>query len=104
MPQAQLPSDGAAQEPRGTPEALGNLFRRVRAGKGHEEDPRRRQILRDLDRRDRDVADARILDLAADEVGQYPLHLRFDAAVAATGGLVLAGHLQLTVRATSVRV
>ncbi len=110
MPQAKLPAHRAAQEAAGTRQPLGHLLRIMAAGKGHEEDPRRRQVLRDLDRGDGDVADARILDLTADEVGEHPLHLRFDAAVAAPGGLVLAGHLvsgsgaYCTVRATSVRV
>ena len=76
------------------------------ACEGHEEDARRRQILRDLHRRDGHVADARILDLAADELGQHPLHLCFDLRPCRPPrGLVLArAHATRTVRATSVRV
>ncbi len=92
VPQAQFAAHRAAQEPSGMRQPACHLLRIVAAGKGHEEDPRGGQILRHLHLRDGDVADARILDLTADEVGEHTLHLCLDPAVTAPGLLVLAGH------------
>src|SRR5579862_7170631 len=68
VPKAQAAAELPTQKAARVSEPSGDLGRIVTRCKRDEEDARRAQIRRQLDRRDRHVANARILHLAADEL------------------------------------
>src|SRR6185437_919012 len=99
MPQPQPPPDLAAQEAGGAGEAGLHLLLRMLRDEGSVEHPRHPHVGREADTGDGDVADARVLDLARDQLREHALQLRLDLAQAAAALRALLHHCN--VRATS---
>src|SRR6185437_2618379 len=99
VPQPQPPSRLAAQKARGAGEAALHLLRRMRRSEGSVEHLRRALVGGEPDPGDGDGADARVLDLARDQLREHALQLRLDLAQAAAA-LRISLHYS-NVRATS---
>jgi hypothetical protein len=85
VPQLQLARELAAQKARGAAQPGEHFSTRMPAGKRQHADMGYRQIRRELNGRDRDVADARILDVPTQHLRQRTLHLRRDTSAAGAG-------------------
>src|SRR6185312_12389575 len=100
VPQAEPPARLAAQKAGGAGEAALHLLLRMRRGEWRVEHLRRPHVRGEPDTRDGHVADARVLDLAGDQLREHALQLRLDLAQPARAALL---HCHYNVRATSRR-